>query len=170
MNVSVSKCKPAGLRSVPIRGLLRGRIRGLVLAGIMGGALSLATTACFTAVEPLPVVLWEVQMEGEVDGVGAVTASVAMVANDFVTQIGIGVQGGGAGIPLAWSVRQGTCEDPGSLVVDESLFEVLELDSEGAAAAELLVNRRVDIRAAYSAAISHPGGETLACRQLERLN
>lgn len=138
---------------------------------ILLSALALGgTSACVSPIEAVPVILWEGNLEGQLPDVGAVSASVAMVANEFTTQIGIGIQAGDQGVSLRWVVRQGACGASGLAVVDESTFGPLTSDASGEASSELVVNRRLDTRATYSAEIALNQGDVVACGELERLN
>ena len=138
-------------------------VAALCCMGLMGGG-------CFGPVELVEVVTWEADLLPAAGVEEDITGNVAMVANEFTTQIGIGLSGEADG-RYTWAVHEGSCAAPGSRVGPADAFPPLELGDDGNGSASMLLNRRVDPDPAYVAVVrvgTDVSGLPKACGTLVR--
>jgi hypothetical protein len=137
----------------------------------LSGALFLG--GCFSPAEPLPTILWQGSLEPVGGGTLFLSGSVAMVANDASTQIGIGVDLLDAGVTVNWVIREGSCTAPGVPVASPDAFPSLTTSDSGRAEVEVRFFQRINTLRDYIAQLSTSEGgppTLLACGSLERRN
>jgi hypothetical protein len=118
------------------------------------------------------VVLWEAVLEPS-QSAGALAGTIAMVANQHNTQIGIGVTGGMVGARLGWAVRTGTCGGSGTRVAGATAYPAIVITAEGNGAEETVINRRIATDAQYAGEVfanADGTGPVLSCGTLTRTN
>ena len=131
--------------------------------------LALGLAGCVGPDEPLDVLLWEGSLATRT-GFSTIGGSVAMVANEHDTQIGIGVNGAQPNARLTWAMRTGPCAGAGARVSGASAYPTLTVSAEGEARAETVIRRRVDSTAEYAAEVfGNDGAAVLACAQMQRV-
>ena len=139
------------------------RLRAFCLFALAG------VTACTTGSEPPEVLLWEGTLI-PVQSTSLLSGSVAMVSNAFTTQIGIGVQNATPQARLGWSVRDGSCQNPGERIGPANAFPPMIVTVDGNATSETMLNRRVTASTFAGALVADPDGsaQVVACAQLAR--
>jgi hypothetical protein len=148
-------------KQAPRRSASRSRGLGVVLAMVL-------LAGCIDPVEPLPVLGWQGQLEPTGTSDLVLSGSVAMVANQFSTQVGIGVTAGPENTAFRWVVRAGSCQTPGSPLASEDLFPILELDDAGRGRAEFVLNQRISVTGTFTAQVLSTSGQVVACGNLTR--
>lgn len=143
--------------------------RNARLSAIVGAALPLLIGSCFSATEPVEVLMWDAELiasDGIVDGL---SGTLAMVISGDRTQIGVGVRLAPAGSALGWALREGTCTGVGDRVGPVSAFPAIAIDGSGDGAAETILFRRIPTAGPYVGVIYQNDdgtGVVLACGDL----
>lgn len=144
---------------------LRRKRRGpgfLIAAGLV--------TGCLGPVEVTEPLLWEGDLEPVPGASTPVAGSMAMVADEFNTQIGVGLEDAPADEELGWLVSTGSCDSVGERVGPAASFPPLSVDDEGTAEMETAVTGRLESDGSYVGQItgeSDGSGEPLACVDFE---
>ena len=131
-------------------------------------ALLAALTGCVGPAEAVDVLLWEGTLVSRT-GFTTIGGSVAMVANEHDTQVGIGVNGAQPNARLGWAVRTGTCTGTGVRVAGTTAYPALAVDTQGDARAEMVIRRRLDGNVEYASELfanSNGSGAVLACADM----
>src|SRR5687768_9258645 len=99
------------------------KVGGSCVSKRLGLSVALLTLAagCVGPEEPVEVLLWEASLVSRA-GFSTIGGSVAMVANEFDTQIGIAVTGAQPNARLGWAVRSGQCMGTGTRVSGSIAF------------------------------------------------
>ena len=140
----------------------------ITIALTMGAPIA----GCRQTGEPVDVLLWEGELEPVAGSSNAVSGSIAMVANEHDTQIGIGINAS-AGARLGWVVRSGTCANPGDRLGPNSAFPEISVSDAGDGEAETVIRRRVANAAQYAGAVYATVNATdqpIACADMVRID
>jgi hypothetical protein len=132
--------------------------------------LPILAAGCIDPVSTVPVITWQGALEPSSSAGVPITGSVAMVANQFSTQMGIGVSAGPENTTLRWVVRSGSCSSPGNPVAGEELFPSLNLNDSGAGQVDFVLNRRINVSGTFATQVLDPSGQLLGCANLSRLD
>jgi hypothetical protein len=146
-------------------------ITASVKRGLAMGVVLLLMAGCVGTSEPLDVLLWEGVLDPAPGAPVSYSGSVAMVANQHDTQIGVGVTGGASGAQLGWAVRTGTCTGTGQRVAAITAYPPIVISAEGSGNASATIRRRVDDDERYVAELfpnTNGSGAVLACGELIR--
>jgi hypothetical protein len=131
-------------------------------------AVALVTASCIGPLELEEVLLWEGVLKPAAGASTTVSGTMAMVANERFTQVGLGIDAGEPGITVGWVVRHGSCDSPGNRVAPPQAFLPLVIGESGEGEREAIVNYRL-ARGGYAgqvSAASDGSGEILGCADL----
>lgn len=111
---------------------------------------------CVGPTDSTESLVWEGSLQPLEDAPFPVTGSVAMVAGQVNTQLGIGAVGAEPGTVLRWSVHHGDCSTRGEPLADAALFPPIDVDTSGEGDSELVLAGRVPASQTYGAWVAPP--------------
>jgi len=138
----------------------------LALLGLLGLA-----GACLDTTEPVEAIIWQGSLQVVPGAAMALSGAVAMVAEESLTQIAVGVEGGDPGARLGWTVREGSCDATGAQVGPSLAFPELVLGESGDGDTATVLFRRVPDAEVYAGVVlsgTEAGSKPLACADLIR--
>ncbi len=134
------------------------------------GFLAASMVACLGPTEPVEILQWQAPLAAAPDAATPITGSIAMVARELETRIGVGIRDAEPGARLGWHVRSGRCSGSGDAVAPTSVFPVIVVLDDGQGRAEAVVRRRLSGNAYAGEVFADPDGSriVLACADLDR--
>jgi hypothetical protein len=136
----------------------------------MVAVASVLAWGCLSPTSPPEVLLWEGELLVEAEGPADMKGSAAMVAYQFQSDVGVGIESGPEGVSYGWRVHSGTCATPGDAVAPSTAFPALNVDSDGAGEAATTIQRRLT-GTEYAVQVvenADGSGAVLACADLTR--
>lgn len=122
--------------------------------------------------DPGPTTEWAADLTGE-GNYEDVTGGVVVVASDDALAAGIEIEGAADGDVFAWGVSEGTCAAPGDPIGDAGAYPDLEVDANGAAAAEADQDVGLEAGEDYIVQVTEESGNepvVVACSALSEID
>ncbi len=126
----------------------------------------LLATSCSLAVDPPEQTLWEATLE-PAPGYPKASGRAAAVGRSGGTEASIAVEGIEGEVKLAWMIRAGDCDAPGSRVGPAAAYPELQVGSSGSATVDTFVEARLTRDGRYHVvALAQEGDTNVACGAL----
>lgn len=150
------------------------KLRRRIAAGVVVvvGVGLFGATGCMGPTEPLEAIIWEGQLESTAASEVPFTGNVAMVAEQQVTRLGLGIDVAPANRTWSWRLFSGTCGSPGDGLVPASAFPPIVTGEDGVVDTEMVIQRRLARSGSYVVQVfGEPGAEGVvkACGALRVL-
>lgn len=110
---------------------------------LYGALVAVGIAGCADTTEPLEAIIWEGTLQSTAEAPSPFVGTIAMVAEQQITRLGIGIEGGTDSAEWGWQLLLGTCPDADGFVAPEASFPPLQLDESGSAEAETVLQRRL---------------------------
>ncbi|TVP74659.1 MAG: hypothetical protein EA352_10285 [Gemmatimonadales bacterium] len=132
-------------------------------------AVLFTATSCVGPAEPMEAIIWEGQVQSTPAAEDPFTASVAMVAEQQITRLGIGMEAAPPDRSWGWRLFSGTCAAPGDGLVPASAFPPIVTGENGQAESDMIIQRRLPRGGTYVVQVFEQpdaSGEVKGCGEL----
>jgi hypothetical protein len=137
-------------------------------------ALVVFAATAFVACDDDPIEPDTFTWEGELAGVGEfdeVSGIAEVISGTASFVAGVQIADAPADATLTWTLREGTCADPGDAVGAAASYPALEVDDDGDAEEQATIAAGLDEEEDYVVVVTDESGDdpvTVACGALER--